>query len=187
MTELNEDWVLCYDDSGNPAYFPYDKIHPDYTKDGYVLVTAQEFMDHYNLIDGTFDFSYDETYDHFKRIHKGKDVEFEDIRISKSYLKDMVINALTCDYDRCQVFRHSYEDWEFLVSLDSVVDQYFVCDYTVDNILGELGIPDAYELQLNYETSDLQFDNQEIPSIKKKQLYPKPVRVEWALLIREIY
>ena len=80
----------------------------------------------------------------------------------------MVINALACDYDRCQVFRRSYEDWEFLVSLDSVVDQYFVCDYTVDNILGELGIPDAYELQFSYETSDLQFDNQEIPSIKKK-------------------
>lgn len=168
MIELNDTWVLCHDDKGNPAYFPYDQIHSDYTQDGYVLVTAQEFMYHYDLIDGTFDFAYDETYDHFKRVHKGKEVEFEDIHISKDYLKDMVINALVCDYDRCQIFRRSYEEWEFVESLAVVIDNNFICDYTVDQILGELGIPDIYNLQMNYETDDLQFDDEEIPSIKKK-------------------
>lgn len=168
MIELSDDWVLCHDDQGNPAYFPYNKIHSDYKQDDYVMISADEFMDMYNRVDSTFDDSYDTTYYYFKNLHTGKDVDFEEIHISKEDLTTYVFNALWNDKDRIQVFLRSYEDWEFLVSLDNVMDNYFICDYTVDQILGELSIPDVYTLQMNYETDDLQFDDEEIPSIKKK-------------------
>lgn len=167
MIELNDDWVKCYDINRNPAYFPYNNIHPDYEQENYVLVTAQEFMEYYDLIDGTFDYSYDETYTHFKHKHAGKEVEFEDIHFSKDELMDMVTNALVNDVDRCQVFRRPYEDWDFIVSLDNTMDSYFICDFTVDQILYELGIPSVYDLQVNHETSDLQIDDNDIPSMKK--------------------
>lgn len=168
MIELSDDWVLCYDDLGNPAYFPYNKIHSDYKQDDHVMISADEFMDMYNRVDSTFDDSYDTTYYYFKKLHAGKEVDFEEIRITKDLLTDFVITALWNDKDRVQVFNRSYEDWDFLVSLDSVMDNHFVCDYTVDQILGEFGIPDVYTLQMYYETEDVQFNDEEIPSIKKK-------------------
>lgn len=161
MIELDGDWVSCHDKSGNRAYFPYNKIHPDYTQDGYVLVTAEEFLDYFDCVDSTYDDSYFQTYYYFKHLHIGKEVEFEDIHICKDKLQDMVINALLNDNYRCQVFTRSYDDWEFIVSLDTLVDGHFYCDYTVDHILKELGLPDLYTLQADFDTNDIEIENED--------------------------
>lgn len=170
MIELDDDWVSCHDKSGNRAYFPYNKIHPDYTQDGCVLVTAEEFLYYFYCVDSTYDDSYFQTYYYFKQLHTGKEVEFEDIHISKDTLMDMVICALTCDNGRCQVFNRSYDDWEFIVSLDTLMDENFYCDYTVDHILKELGLPDLYTLQADFDTNDIEIENEDTdpyPIMKK--------------------
>ncbi|UYD59209.1 hypothetical protein HPMBJEAJ_00094 [Aeromonas phage avDM6] len=163
MIELDDDWVSCHDKSGNRAYFPYDNIHPDYTQDGYVLVTAKEFLDYYDCVDSTYDDSYFQTYDYFKQLHTGKEIEFEDIHISKDALQDMAINALLNDNYRCQVFNRSYDEWEFITSLDTVMDDHFYCDYTVDHILKEMKLPDLYTLQADFLTDDIQFEDENNP------------------------
>ena len=173
MIELSNEWVMYKTKDGEYRGYFEEGNQPDgWVADNTYYVTCKQFLDHFYLVDASVNLAASITYDHFtdKADSIGMDVEFEDIKISKSDAVSWTIAALEDDKHRyVDSYGENYEDWQNFEGILGVLTQssdfcVIVGDNEnseiVDAIYSALGLTndnDIYE----YELKELSLDGLE--------------------------
>lgn len=159
--ELSHEWILCRSKCGKyKGYFETGKVPPDYIEDNKVLISAKDFIKHFDLVDTCFDRAWEQTVEHFIKTNAPLECEFEDVVFSRNDFKHYVIAALLTDIDRLVVsYGYEYDDWYYVESMLRRRDFFLVegdNNYCIDDALSDLGLPILKELR-EHSTDQLSY------------------------------